>query len=294
MTLLQLTYFVELCRTKNFTRAAENQNVTQPTVSNAVRDLELEFGLKLLERDNRHLALTPAGEELLDMALQLLSYADEIRLVMQDRAEEKKRLLMGIPNMTHAAGFTDFFRLLHGTYPDMEIQTVHDITANLLPELYAGRLHLLLVPYQPTDGRCRYLAWKKTRFLFCVSSDHPLASRASVRIADICHEPLISYFGDIYLKNYDLRRRYLELGTEMNVVYRCGQINTMQDLIRSGEGCGYVIESTYIGEGLVGIPFEEELPVTLWLVWTKESERHTVVKKTLRAVREYLGAGEEP
>ena len=89
MTLLQLTYFVELCRTKNFTRAAENQNVTQPTVSNAVRDLELEFGLKLLERDNRHLALTPAGEELLDMALQLLSYADEIRLVMQDRAEEK-------------------------------------------------------------------------------------------------------------------------------------------------------------------------------------------------------------
>lgn len=148
MTLLQLTYFVELCRTNNFTRAAENLNVTQPTVSNAVRDLELEFGLKLLERDNRHLALTPAGEELWDMALQLLSYADEIRLVMQD-------------------------------------------------------------------------------------------------------------------------------------------------LIRSGEGCGYLIEGTYIGEGIVGIPFEEELPVTLWLVWTRESERHTVVKKALRAVREYLSAGEE-
>ena len=67
----------------------------------------------------------------------------------------------------------------------------------------------------------------------------------------------------------------------------------MQDLIRSGEGCGYLIEGTYIGEGIVGIPFEEELPVTLWLVWTRESERLTVVKKALRAVREYLSAGEE-
>ena len=44
MTLLQLSYYVEVCRLQNFTRAAQNMNVTQPTVTNAVRDLENEFG----------------------------------------------------------------------------------------------------------------------------------------------------------------------------------------------------------------------------------------------------------
>lgn len=293
MTLLQLSYYAEVCRTKNFTRAAENLNVTQPTITNAVRDLEQEFGLKLMERDKKHLILTETGEELLDMALQLLDYADYIQLVMQDRAEEKRRLLLGVPNMTHAAGFPDFFRLLHRSYPDMEIQTVHDITVNLMPELCSGRLHMLMVPYKPKEAQCRYLVWKKTRFLFCVPAGHPLADRGTVRIEDICHEPLISHFGDIYLQNYDLRRRYLELGAEMNIVYRCDQINMMHELIRSGEGCGFLIEGTFMEEGIVGLALEEELPVTLYLVWTKESERYAVVKKVLQKVREYQNSGGE-
>ena len=44
-------------------------NVTQPTVTNAVRDLENEFGVRLLERTNKTLALTPAGQELFEMAV---------------------------------------------------------------------------------------------------------------------------------------------------------------------------------------------------------------------------------
>ena len=64
MTLLQLTYFLEVCREKNFTRAAESLHVTQPTVTNAVRDLEAEFGVKLIERTNKSFAITPEGQEL--------------------------------------------------------------------------------------------------------------------------------------------------------------------------------------------------------------------------------------
>ena len=80
MTLLQLSYYVEVCRLQNFTRAAQNMNVTQPTVTNAVRDLENEFGVRLLERTNKTLALTPAGQELFEMAVQLLNFSDQIHM----------------------------------------------------------------------------------------------------------------------------------------------------------------------------------------------------------------------
>lgn len=288
MTLLQLTYYTEVCRTRNFTRAAENLHVTQPTITHAVHELEQEFGLHLIERNSKGIEITAVGQELLDMGLQLLNYADYTRLVMQDRREEKKRLLLGAPNMTYAAGFPDMFRLLHKEYPDMEIQTVHDITSELLPQLDAGKLHMLMVPYKPESQKYRNCIWKKTRFLFCIPTSHPLANRSVLTLADVCHEPLISYFGDIYLKNFSLRQRYMELGAEMNIVYRCSQINIMHDLIRAGEGCGFLIEGSFSEEGIIGIPLEENFDVTIFLVWTKESERHTVVKKAVQSIRQHL------
>ena len=119
MTLLQLSYYVEVCRLQNFTRAAQNMNVTQPTVTNAVRDLENEFGVRLLERTNKTLALTPAGQELFEMAVQLLNFSDQIHMVMSDRAKESDRLLLGSPIMTSAACFPEFSACCTATIPKL-------------------------------------------------------------------------------------------------------------------------------------------------------------------------------
>lgn len=188
--------------------------------------------------------------------------------------------------MTSAAGFPEIFRLLHQSYPDMEIESQHGLTVDLLKRLDNGELQLLMVPYKPTDSKYRYLEWRHSRFLFCVSKSHPLAERESVSFADICHEPLISYFGDVYLTTFDLTQKYLEQGAEPKVVYRCNQISVMRDLIRNGEGCGFLIEGSLgSGTSIVSIPLEEELPVTFYLVWSRESERYNVVKSALKCLK---------
>ncbi|MGW8115280.1 LysR family transcriptional regulator [Caproicibacterium sp. NSD3] len=290
MTLLQLSYFVEICRAESFTRAAEVQHVTQPTMTNVVKDLETEFGIRLLDRSNKAVLLTSAGKEFLEMAISLLDYADHIKMIMLDKSEQNRRLLLGIPNMTNAACFTELFGVIHKAYPDIEIDTTHNMTANLLHLLDAGKLHLLMVPYQPSDIKYCHLIWKKTRFLFCVSKDHPLASKKMLSIHDICDEPIISYFGDAYLKNFNLMEKYRANGHEMKIVYRCNQINIMQELIQKNIGCGFLIENSFSKEsGIVGIPIDESLSVTIYLIWTRESARLSVVQKSLRCIRTYLG-----
>lgn len=290
MTLLQLSYFVEICREGNFTRAAEAQHVTQPTMTNVVKDLETEFGIRLLDRSNKAVLLTAAGTEFLEMAVSLLDYADHIKMVMLDKSKEDHHLLLGIPNMTNAACFTELFGVIHRAYPDIEIDTTHNMTANLLHLLDAGKLHLLMVPYQPADAKYCHLIWKKTRFLFCVSKNHPLATKKVLSIQDICDEPIISYFGDAYLRNFNLTEKYRANGHEMKIVYRCNQINIMQDLIRKNVGCGFLIENSFLKEsGIVGIPMDESLSVTIYLIWTRESSRLSVVQKALKCSRAYLG-----
>ena len=286
MTLLQLEYFMEICRLRNFTKAAEMKHVTQPVMTNAVKSLEAEFGIRLIERTNKELHLTAAGEMLRDMAERLLVEADQIRQTMFDMADEKHCLLFGCPNMTNAAHFPELFQLIHNACPDIEIQSVHELAAKLYPMLDKGELNLLLIPYKPVSEKYYYSLWRKTRFLFCMPKDHPLAERKSLSFRDICHEPLISYIGDVYLDSFDLKKKYRENGGELEIIYRCSQINIMHDLIRRKQGCGFLIADSFSGEsGIVGVPVEEEeMSVTSYLVWTRENARLSVVRRVLACV----------
>ena len=78
MEIEQLRVFLTLAETKNFTRAAERLFVSHSTVSRSLSALEDELGVRLVERDNRVLGLTAAGERLYERANELVSLADAI------------------------------------------------------------------------------------------------------------------------------------------------------------------------------------------------------------------------
>lgn len=78
MELEQLRAFVEVARTKSFTAAAHRMFVSHSTVSRAVSSLEAELGVSLIDRSNRVIGLTQAGERLNERAGELLRLADDI------------------------------------------------------------------------------------------------------------------------------------------------------------------------------------------------------------------------
>ena len=77
MNLQHLRYFLAVARTGGFTPAARQMNVTQPTVSSAVLELEKSMGVQLFNRDNRHVALTTEGRLLLSYAVQVADLLEE-------------------------------------------------------------------------------------------------------------------------------------------------------------------------------------------------------------------------
>lgn len=78
MEFYQLQYFEILCKYKSYTMAAQELNVTQPTVSIAVRKLEKELGVFLVEKNSRDFRLTPAGEVFLSESRKVLAAVDEL------------------------------------------------------------------------------------------------------------------------------------------------------------------------------------------------------------------------
>ena len=103
MTLNQLRYFCTASRCHSITKAAEELYVTQPTVSVAIRDLEIEFGISLFYRKGNSLILTQEGEELYNKATYILQYCTELQADYSSMARVKPPLRIGIPPMLELA-----------------------------------------------------------------------------------------------------------------------------------------------------------------------------------------------
>ena len=109
--LRQLRYFVETASRLSFRQAADRLYVTQPAISRQISELERELGVALLVRDTRHVALTPAGEVLLERARHILALVDKTdRALITREAKERKTITLGVLRLG-APRITDILRL---------------------------------------------------------------------------------------------------------------------------------------------------------------------------------------
>ena len=110
MELRQLEYFQMASRLKNITRAAERLNVSQPNITVAIKKLETELGIKLFDRSQKQLSLTPEGNIFLNrIELALRSIQDAVLEVNDYKQLQKGTIKIGIPSMIGAYLFPKIF-----------------------------------------------------------------------------------------------------------------------------------------------------------------------------------------
>lgn len=236
MELDQLRYFVAVARAGTFTRAAEREGVTQPSLSQQIRKLEDSLGVPLFERRGRSVRLTQAGERLLPEAQTLLRKAADARqLVTELMNEVGGRLAVGaIPTVMPywlAPKITSF----QSRYPDVEVQLVENITARLIDDLQTGDLDLAIVslPISFPDIVCSELF--REELLFVLPSEHPFAAQPRLHPRRIAGEHLLVLREGHCFRKQALavcRRGLREPGT----VFESDQFSSVFALVASGFG----------------------------------------------------------
>jgi DNA-binding transcriptional LysR family regulator len=194
MDIRQLQYLAALAREKHFTRAAQACNITQPTLSGRIRQLEQELGVPLLERGQRYIGLTPEGERVLKWAHRILddwhSLQSELAQIKNKKGELVGRLVLGvIPSalpkvslltkaMTAAHPSVDFTILSHSS--EEIIRALNDFT------LDAGITYL---DNEPVEGLMQAELYRENYCLF-VSASHDLTKQKSVTWFEAAQQPL--------------------------------------------------------------------------------------------------------
>ena len=240
MELHQLRYLVAIAKTGNFSRAAEECHVAQPSLSQQIRKLEDELGERLFDRMKREARLTPAGEALLPRAVRIL---DEVETARRE-AHESGQLVRGTLRIGALPTIAPYFlpdaiRMFSERYPGVEMVVEEDTTARLLRMIAACEIDLAIASLPLGDDRLETRTLFSEELLLALPPDHRLAGKSRVALADVEAEKFILLkeghcLGD-QVVSFCQRR-----DVQPAVSLRSAQMETIQALVRSGLGVSLI------------------------------------------------------
>lgn len=274
MKLNQLLYFCHACEVGNISRAAIDLHISQPTISMAIHELEEDFGVLLMQRNNKGFKLTREGQYFYEKAVVILSQTNHLEQVMLDIGGRRKQIEVGIPPMIGTFLFPDLYRKFTTKYPDIILSSHEGGTEELLKLLDDNKLDFAIATINDISKiQYRILPLIKTETVFCVHSKHPFAKRTHVTIKDIKDEPLIM-FRDGYSQSRLVEERFSQEGYHPHVIYRSKQLYTIKEFISRGIASGFLFhELATTIPGITGISFIEPLRVQTGLIW-KPNQHH--------------------
>jgi DNA-binding transcriptional LysR family regulator len=188
-----IRYWVAVAEEGNITRAAERLHISQPALSAAIKQLEAQLGVVLLDRSDRVLQVTAAGDQLLLEGRGLLREAD--RVVEAVRSRDRSvvgRLRIGLPPTARYGLGPTLLAACAERAPGVMLYPQEDTTGTLAREVRAGRMDVavLFCPAGALEG----LVVERLRSAPAVvhlRDDHPLAGRASVGLEELARETFL-------------------------------------------------------------------------------------------------------
>lgn len=240
MEMQQLRYVVAVARTANFSRAAEQCHVSQPSLSQQIQKLEDELGERLFDRMKREVKLTTHGEAFLRRAVKILEEVDAARREASD-ARQMLRGTLSIGVLPTIAPYLlpDIMAEFMNKYPGVELVIHEDTTAHLLKQALTCEIDLAIASLPLPDRQFEIQELFSEELLLALPAGHPLTRKRKITLADLRTERLIVMkeghcLGDQvmgFCERSDLRS---------SISFRSAQLETIQSLVRAGMGISLI------------------------------------------------------
>lgn len=272
MEIRTLRAFVEVVRQGGFSQAAKVIYATQPTISKAVKQLEDELGMPLLDRIGHRSTMTAAGEIVYRRALTILAERDDLISELDELRGMKRGLLrLGMPRIGASTLFAPLFAHYRRRYPGIDVRLIEHGSKRLEELLLAGDIDLGASLLPVPDG-FEAQALMREPLVALLPAGHALAGLASVTLTQLAAEPFILFESGFAL-NQVIADACQRRGFEPMITARSGQIDFIIELVASGLGIGFLprmIGDQRAHAGVVRLLLDE--PMTDWhmaMVWRR-------------------------
>jgi LysR family hydrogen peroxide-inducible transcriptional activator len=291
--LKDLRYLVALADTRHFGRAAERSFVSQPTLSAQLKKLEEYLGVQLIERAPKRVALTAAGEEIVERARRILEASDEIiELARGHRDPLAGRLKVALLPTIGPYLLPNVAARLRKQLPRLELMLYEYQTDPMLEKLHSGEIDvgILALPVA-MDGLDSQVLYREP-FTVAMPAHHRLSGKASIKVEDLSDETLL-----LLEDGHCLRDQALDICSSTHVHekqdFRATSLETLRQMVAAGVGITLLPELAGRGaygnaRGVVVKPFAKPVPTrTIGAVWRKTSARREAILALARQIQDH-------
>ena len=236
LTVRQIKSFLNVAATGSFTRAAEKMHTLQPVLSQQIRDLEAELGVRLFDRTTRRVELTEAGNEFRSTATKIIEDLEMAVRNAHDLAERKRgRVVIAAPPLLAAAVVPPAIADFRQKYPGIEVRLVDARTDQIVELVRNGHVDCAIGTFHAGEEGLSSIVLTRDSLMAFFASNHPLAGRQTVRWQEMANLPLITLTRDSGI------RLLVELGyetTQMRLVpaYEVTLITTALAMVEADLG----------------------------------------------------------
>ena len=250
MEMHQIRYFLAVCDTLNFTKAAEHCNVTQPALTRAIQKLEEELGGLLFRRERKLTHMTDLGNLVRPQLEIILKQTDQAKTTAKSFMQLKDAPLnLGVMCTIGPMRFVGFLSRFGRDNPGIEVSLVESVPERLLESLMNGGIDLAVMtaPENP-NPRIDLRPLYEERFVVAFPSGHRLEALEEVPLMEISGESYLARANCEYYQAFEniIAQQHLTLDD----VYRSEREDWIQTMIMAGMGIAFMPEFSPILPGL--------------------------------------------
>jgi len=236
MNLRNLEYFVETVNTKSFTQAANKLYVSQPALSKAIRGLEIELDVILIDRNAKSFQLTREGEMVYVFATDLLDYYRRQSRMLQDQIHETSSVLrIGITPTSGAMFFFSAIYKFRQQYPMIDLIIEEVTTDKGIEMVLNGELDMSVVIDPFENEKLDKLHVIESEAVLLVPEGHRLSTLSTAHLTDIKDEPILMV-GKNYRYLNVVSEKLRSVGIEPRFAFESNQWEFVFEMVANGQG----------------------------------------------------------
>jgi len=278
LSLRQVRYFIAVAENGSVTGAAQQLSISQSTVTEAIKGLEDELGIKLIERQARGVALSYKGQQFLRHAHRILAeVSDAQRALQSQEAPLAGHLQLGVTTLVAGYCLSDLLARHRRVFPEVQVSVVEDTREYLEHLLLNGEIDVAVVIVSNLQDNLALETevLQTSHYHLWLQSGHRLSRSGPVSLTEVAQEALIVLSVD---EVEEVTGRYWrQAGVRPKVAFRTRSVEAVRSLVATGSGVAVLPDLAYRpwsleGDRIEACEIEEDLPdLTVGVAWRKGS-----------------------
>jgi len=289
MHLKSLKVFCDVVGRRSFSRAAEENGISQSGASQVVNQLEHRLGVKLIDRSKRPFTLTPEGDIYYTGCRKLVeryfSLEERIR-TLHDEVAGRVRVAS-----IYSVGLHHMHRYLHqflSQYPKANVRLEYLHPSRVYDAVENDQADLGLVSYPKPSRTIKAISWRQEPMVLACAPIHRFAKRQRVSLEEVAAEPIVGFDADLTIRR-EIDRVLLEHRSDLHVVMEFDNIETIKRAVEIDAGVSLLPAPTVAREvesgTLVAIPLVGNLVRPLGIIYRRGKDLGVTARRFIELLR---------